>query len=188
MKAAEAVLHCATTAFYACVGCYDFGVGHAVPDHRPNQADRIENADRYVFTDQVGYLLRRAYQRHLAIFQANAGDPQLTAVQFSTLCALKDSGPQSQGELVKATSVDQGTIRGIIDRLKNRGLIAFSKDGADARKVIVSITAAGLQLLEAVVPHARDVTELTLKPLNPAERMALLHTLRLLGDDTDPND
>ncbi|MER9761736.1 MarR family winged helix-turn-helix transcriptional regulator [Mesorhizobium sp. M0138] len=159
-----------------------------MPDHRPNETDRIENADRYVFTDQVGYLLRRAYQRHLAIFQANAGDPQLTAVQFSTLCALKDGGPQSQGELVKATSVDQGTIRGIIDRLKNRDLIAFSKDGADARKVIVSITTAGLQLLEAVVPHARDVTELTLMPLNPAERMALLHTLRLLGEDTDPTD
>jgi DNA-binding MarR family transcriptional regulator len=187
-NAIEAVLPCATRTFYACVGRYNSGLGHTVPERRPNEADRIPNADRYVFSDQVGYLLRRAYQRHLAIFQANAGDPQLTAVQFSTLCALKDSGPQSQSELVKATSVDQGTIRGIIDRLKNRGLIAFSKDGSDARKVIVSITAAGLRLLESMVPHARDVTELTLKPLNPAERMALLHTLRLLGDDTGTND
>ncbi|WP_258589859.1 MarR family winged helix-turn-helix transcriptional regulator [Mesorhizobium sp. AR02] len=148
----------------------------------------MEGADRYVFSDQVGYLLRRAYQRHLAIFQANAGDPQLTAVQFSTLCALKESGPQSQSELVKATSVDQGTIRGIVDRLKDRGLIAFSKDPADARKVIVSITAAGLQLLERTVPHALEITELTMKHLNPAERMALLHTLRLLGEDADTNE
>ncbi|UVK49571.1 MarR family transcriptional regulator (plasmid) [Mesorhizobium sp. AR07] len=148
----------------------------------------MEGVDRYVFSDQVGYLLRRAYQRHLAIFQANAGDPQLTAVQFSTLCALKDNGPQSQSELVKATSVDQGTIRGIIDRLKDRGLIAFSKDPADARKVIVSITAAGLQLLERTVPHALEITELTMKHLNPAERMALLHTLRLLGEDADTNE
>ncbi len=141
--------------------------------------------DRYVFSDQVGYLLRRANQRHLAIFQANVGDPQLTAVQFSTLCALKDNGPQSQAELVKVTSVDQGTIRGIIERLKARGLIAFSKDGADARKVIVYITAAGLHLLEQIVPRAREITELTMKRLNPAERMALLHTLRLLAEDAD---
>ncbi|MFB9980778.1 MarR family transcriptional regulator (plasmid) [Mesorhizobium sp. AR02] len=153
-----------------------------------DEEDRMEGADRYVFSDQVGYLLRRAYQRHLAIFQANAGDPQLTAVQFSTLCALKESGPQSQSELVKATSVDQGTIRGIVDRLKDRGLIAFSKDPADARKVIVSITAAGLQLLERTVPHALEITELTMKHLNPAERMALLHTLRLLGEDADTNE
>jgi DNA-binding MarR family transcriptional regulator len=148
----------------------------------------LDKEERYVFSDQVGYLLRRAYQRHLAIFQAHAGDPPLTAVQFSTLCALKDNGPQSQGELVKATSVDQGTIRGIIDRLKARGLIVFSKDHEDARKVIVSITAAGQQVLERMVPHAREITELTMKRLNPAERMALLHTLRLLIGDADAND
>ena len=148
----------------------------------------LNEEDQYVFSDQVGYLLRRAYQRHLAIFQANAGDPPLTAVQFSTLCALKDNGPQSQGELVKATSVDQGTIRGIIDRLKARGLITFSKDREDARKVIVSITADGQHVLERMVPHAREVTELTMKRLNAAERMALLHTLRLLVEDPDAND
>ena len=72
----------------------------------------------YVFSDQVGYLLRRTYQRHLAIFQAQSVDPQLTSVQFSTLCALRDGGPQSQGELVKVTGVDQATIRGIIDCLR----------------------------------------------------------------------
>jgi DNA-binding MarR family transcriptional regulator len=148
----------------------------------------LDKEERYVFSDQVGYLLRRAYQRHLAIFQANAGDPSLTSVQFSTLCALKDNGPQSQGELVKATSVDQGTIRGIIDRLKARGLIAFSKDHEDARKVIISITAAGRQLQERMAPHAREISELTMKRLNPAERMALLHTLRLLIGDADAND
>lgn len=155
---------------------------------RPGEKGGIAGADRYIFSDQVGYLLRRAYQRHLAIFQANAGDPQLTSVQFSTLCALKDSGPQSQSELVKATSVDQGTIRGIVDRLKERGLIAFSKDHTDARKVIISITAAGLQVLDLVVPQARIITEMTMQRLNPAERMALLHTLRLLSEDAETDD
>ncbi|MFI2901480.1 MarR family winged helix-turn-helix transcriptional regulator, partial [Klebsiella aerogenes] len=76
----------------------------------------------------MGFLLRRAYQRHLAIFQANTGDSELTSVQFSTLCALRDNGPQSQGELVKATGVDQATIRGIIERLKARRLVSLAKD------------------------------------------------------------
>jgi len=145
----------------------------------------MASADHYIFSEQVGYLLRRAYQRHLAIFQANSYDVQLTAVQFSTLCALKDSGPQSQSELIKLTSIDQATIRGIIDRLRGRGLISFSKDQADARKVIVSITETGLDLLERMVPRAQEITELTIKRLNPAERLALYHTLRLLGEDSD---
>lgn len=139
----------------------------------------------YAFSEQVGYLLRRAYQRHLAIFQAHACDPQLTSVQFSTLCALRDFGPQAQTALVKATGVDQATIRGIVDRLKARGLIALSKDGRDARKVIISITEAGRDLLARMIPCARLITELTMEGLNPAERMALLHTLRRIADSDD---
>lgn len=139
----------------------------------------------YVFSDQVGHLLRRAYQRHLAIFQANSVDPHLTSVQFSVLCALRDSGPQSQSSLVRATHVDQATIRGIISRLKARDLIAFSKDPGDGRKLVIGITAAGDALLDATIPRAREITELTMKRLNPAERMALLHTLRILGEDDD---
>ncbi|GGE04034.1 MarR family transcriptional regulator [Aureimonas endophytica] len=140
-----------------------------------------EADDAYDLTSQVGYLLRRAYQRHLSIFQAESGEAQITSVQFSTLCALKDNGPQSQGDLVKVTGIDQATIRGIVDRLKARGLIALSKDPADARKVITAITPTGLDLLSEMIPRARRITELTMENLNPAERMALLHTLRIVA-------
>ncbi|PZP42701.1 MAG: MarR family transcriptional regulator [Azospirillum brasilense] len=137
----------------------------------------------YVVTDQVGYLLRRAYQRHLAIFQANTVDPQLTSVQFATLCALREGGPQAQSELVRATSIDQATIRGIVERLKARGLLAFSKDHDDARKVIYSLTADGARLVDAMITRATMITEQTFGPLNPGERLALLFTLRrMIGE------
>ncbi|MBB3937017.1 MarR family winged helix-turn-helix transcriptional regulator [Aureimonas phyllosphaerae] len=141
-----------------------------------------QDAAPYDFTQQVGYLLRRAYQRHLAIFQAESADGQLTAVQFSTLCALRDNGALSQGELVRHTGIDQATIRGIVDRLRGRSLVALSKDPEDGRKVITGITPAGLALLDEMVPRARRITELTMERLNPAERMALIHTLRILAD------
>jgi MarR family transcriptional regulator, lower aerobic nicotinate degradation pathway regulator len=145
----------------------------------------LSDVKTYRFSDQVGYLLRRAYQRHLAIFQVEASDPQLTAVQFSTLCALRDGGPQSQVELVRATSVDQATIRGIIHRLKARGFIVFSQHETDRRKIVVELTDAGQAALDAMIPRARLITELTMKGLNPAERMALLHTLRLIAENGD---
>ena len=147
----------------------------------------VASDEAYAFSDQVGYFLRRAYQRHLAIFQANACDPQLTAVQFSTLCALRDHGLQSQGQLVRVTGVDQGTIRGIVARLNERGLITQQKDETDARKVIIGITPAGSDLLERMIPCARRTTEMTMEMLNPAERMALLYTLRQIArlDESD---
>ncbi|WP_329610587.1 MarR family winged helix-turn-helix transcriptional regulator [Jiella pelagia] len=136
----------------------------------------------YVFTEQVGYLLRRAYQRHLAIFQSNAAIENLTAVQFSTLCALDDGVCQSQVELVKATGVDQATIRGIVERLKARGLVTLSKDPDDRRKVIITISDEGRDALRSMTPCAIRSSEDTLDPLNPAERLALLHTLRKIAD------
>ena len=143
------------------------------PDRNASEPD-----PGYVFSDQIGFLLRRAYQRHLAIFQANSSDAQLTSVQFSALCALRDGGPQSQGELVKATGVDQATIRGIIERLNARRLVVLSKDSVDGRKVIVSLSAAGAEMLKQMIPRAEEITELTFGSLNPGERMALVYTLR----------
>lgn len=152
---------------------------------QPERKAQTPDTRDYRFSDQIGYLLRRAYQRHLAIFQAQACDPQLTAVQFSTLCALKDRGAQSQSELVKSTGVDQATIRGIVDRLKWRGFIALSKDRHDGRKVIIDITASGQEALEQMIPCAARVSELTMQDLNPAERMALLYTLRRISGAED---
>ena len=134
--------------------------------------------DDYIVSEQVGFLLRRAYQRHLSIFQAISCDPQLTSTQFSTLCRLRDAGSQSQAELVKATGIDQATIRGIVDRLGARELVSLRRDREDRRKVIISITKAGSRLVETMIPRARAITELTFGGLNPAERVALLYTLR----------
>ncbi|MBM7043959.1 MULTISPECIES: MarR family winged helix-turn-helix transcriptional regulator [Rhizobium] len=148
------------------------------------------DTDDYDVTQQVGHLLRRVYQRHLSIFQENASDPNLTSVQFVTLCALRDHGPSSQTELVKATAVDQGTIRGIIERLSARGLITTSGDEQDGRKIIMSLTPAAEQLLEEMIPAARLISELTMADLNPAERVALLYLLRRIlnyHDDKSSN-
>ena len=137
----------------------------------------------YVFSEQVGHLLRKAYQRHMAIFQQNVGDSQLTAVQFVTLCAVRDHGPSSLTELVKATAVDQATIRGIVERLKARELITLEPDPQDRRKVIVGLSEAGDRLVQQTVPCAGKITELTLSNLNPAERVAVLFLLRKMIDD-----
>jgi DNA-binding MarR family transcriptional regulator len=158
--------------------------GHAI-ETAALIGDRGGAAATYDFSEQIGHLLRRAYQTHLAIFQRNACDPQLTSVQFVTLCALRDHGPRSQADLVKITKIDQATIRGILDRLKARGLIALASDRRDRRKIIMSLTETGARLLEAMVPRAVEITELTMARLNPAERAAALFVLRKMIEPDD---
>jgi len=141
-----------------------------------------QDEDKYDVTQQVGHLLRRCYQRHLAIFQENMPEDSVTSVQFVAMCALRDNGPSSQAELVKLTAIDQATIRGIIHRLRVRGFIQLSKDDIDARKVIISLTAAGANVLDELIPKAKEISRLTMGGLNAAEQLALLVVLKKMID------
>lgn len=142
-----------------------------------------ETSNAYDVTQQVGHLLRKVYQRHLAIFNELSSPTGLTSVQFVTLCILRDLGDCSQAELVRATAVDQATIRGVVDRLKARGLLELKKDASDGRKVMMALTDEGRAILDAMYPKARAISEETLIHLNPAERIALSFLLRkMMGD------
>lgn len=145
------------------------------PSTRRNPEPNIDKP--YDFSKQVGHLLRRAYQRHTAVFQEIIPNDQLTAAQLVSLCAIKDSGTCSLSHIVKQTAIDQATIRGVISRLKARGLVTTQHDGLDKRRVLVQLTAKGANLVQAMVPYAFEVTEHTFSGLNSAERVALLYLL-----------
>lgn len=137
-------------------------------------------ASSYDFSEQVGHLLRRAYQRHTALFQHYIPDSQLTVAQFVVLCALRDHGGCSLSEIVKATVIDQATIRGVIERLKSRDLLQVVLDPLDRRKVSVSLTCEGARMVAEMEPYAQAISEQTFGSLNPAERIALIFLLRKL--------
>ncbi|VVD60539.1 MarR family winged helix-turn-helix transcriptional regulator [Pandoraea anhela] len=136
----------------------------------------------YDFHDQIGHLLRRAYQRHVSIFQSAIPDSDLTAAQFVALCTVKEKKSCSLNDIVKTTAIDQATIRGVVERLKARNLIEVEPDPTDGRKLLVRATSAGLALIERTVPFAEEVTERTYGALNPAERVALMFLLRKMMD------
>ncbi|MDP9155670.1 MAG: MarR family winged helix-turn-helix transcriptional regulator [Pseudomonadota bacterium] len=136
---------------------------------------------QYEVSEQIGHLLRKAYQRHLFIFGRSIDDPQLTAVQSAVLSASRKLGPSSMSDLGKATAIDAATVRGIIERLRARDLIELRTNRDDRRKVIVQLTQAGEELVEGVTPVARRISELTMSDLNDAERVAVLYLLRKLS-------
>jgi len=141
--------------------------------------------DGYLFSDQIGHLLRRVYQRHTALFQQYIPDSQLTAAQFVVLCSVRDNGASSLADLVKATVIDQATVRGVVDRLKQRELVQVDHDPIDRRKVVINLTPIGRELVAQMEPFAKQITESTYGNLNPAERLALdfLLTKMLNGDE-----
>lgn len=144
------------------------------------QGDRVENAAAgYRLDEQVGYLLRRAQQRHLAIFSALL--PDLTPTQFATLAKLYETGPLSQNELGRQASMDAATIKGVVDRLRKRGLIITRRDDRDQRRIYLSLSAEGERQYAAAAARAAEITRRTVADLSDAEHAQLIGLLKKLA-------
>lgn len=141
-------------------------------------ADRLgesqeQNIESYDVTKQPGHLLRRALQHHLAIFQQLSPEPSVTGPQFALLCALRDHGPCSLTEIGRVIVMDPATTRGIVERLRDRSFISFSRDLKDRRQVIVALEPPGARILRRMIPAAIEVSAATVQNLNAAEQIAL---------------
>jgi DNA-binding MarR family transcriptional regulator len=142
-------------------------------------ADRAPDA--YELSDQIGHLLRRAYQRHTAIFQRRISDLDVTAIQFAVLVAIRDGGTLPLTRIGAATAIDPATLRGVVSRLSERDLITSQNDEADRRQRLVSLTPKGRDLVARLLPDAVEITRETLSPLNPAEVLAIGFLLKKLS-------
>ena len=134
----------------------------------------------YDLEDQVGFMLRVASQRHASIFQQHSID-NLTPTQFSTLIRLAEIGVVSQNHLGRLASMDVATIKGVVDRLKTKGLIHTEPDQVDKRRTVISLTSRGSDLIGDLKAAGLKITEATLAPLTPKERTTLLSLLRKIS-------
>ena len=134
----------------------------------------------YILDDQIGYLLRLANQRHTVIFQ-NLMTHDLTPTQFATLMRVAESGNVSQNQLGRMAAMDIATIKGVVDRLKAKGLLETSPDLQDRRRSMISLTPAGADLIDALQAEGARISKETLSPLRPSEQTTLLNLLKRLA-------
>ena len=135
-----------------------------------------DDAGEYRVDQQIGFFLRQANQRHVAIFTARMGD-RLTTTQWAALSKLREIQPTSQNQLGRETAMDVATIKGVVDRLGARDLVRSEPDPNDGRRLILSLTPEGEATLNRNLGTALSVTEETLSPLTSGERMMLIELL-----------
>ncbi|MBL4916512.1 MarR family winged helix-turn-helix transcriptional regulator [Szabonella alba] len=129
----------------------------------------------YALDAQIGFVLRRVTQRHLALF--SEAIPEVTTTQFAVLARLAEQGPLSQNLLGREAAMDAATVKGVVDRLARQGLVETARDAADKRLLNVALTAAGRALFLARRDDALAVSARTLDPLTQRERRQILALL-----------
>ncbi|MGA9527647.1 MAG: MarR family transcriptional regulator [Terriglobales bacterium] len=104
----------------------------------PANRNRVEIADR--LHSAAIHLLRSAAKPDVLSGQGPA--------RLSALSVLVFGGAKTLGELATAERVKPPTMSRIVAGLKRSGLVRIQKDGQDARRVCITVTAKGKRLLQ----------------------------------------
>ncbi len=124
---------------------------------------------------------RHAVRRYLAFAEAGARSVGLTSQQHQALLAIKAQAAakaMSIGDLAAELLIKHHSAVELVGRLEKAGFTARSPDVEDRRRVLVSITALGEQVLAAL--SANNLQEL--RVIAPAFS-GLLGQLEKLDDD-----
>src|SRR5260370_41409325 len=87
----------------------------------------------YILDEQIGFILRQAWQRHATIFARDIGI-NLTPTQWAARAKPTETGPCSQNLLGRLPALDVAPLKGEIDRLNARGHTASSPDPQDGAR------------------------------------------------------
>ena len=105
----------------------------------PDDPDAIDVADALL--SSVSLLVRRL--RHLR------SDDTLTMPERSALSRLDRGGPATSAQLARAGQISPQSMGSTLSALTTRGLVQRDRDPVDGRRVVLSLTREGTQLLRS---------------------------------------
>lgn len=129
-----------------------------------------------------GHLIRRLQQISTARFAEECAEFSLTSVQFAALVAIGENSGIDATRLAAIIAFDRSTIGDVLERLEGKGWVARSPSTADKRVKLLTLSPAGKQVLEAVMPAVHRVQEKLLAPLDAANRERFMELLEQLVD------
>jgi DNA-binding MarR family transcriptional regulator len=105
--------------------------------------------------------------------------------QFQLLGLLADNGPLGQRELGQAMATDPSILVTLLNPLEADGLLARTRDPADRRRHVVTITAKGRRRLDRAADAQRRAEDAIFAGLSAEQRAQLRHLLIALRDSHD---
>ncbi len=107
----------------------------------------------------------------------------LDAASFDVLATLRRSLPDHRltpSQLMRSAMVTSGAITQRLDKLEARGLVSRTRSDVDGRASDVTLTAAGLDLIDRALPDHVGTERRLIAGLDADQRDALVGALRVL--------
>lgn len=124
-----------------------------------------------------GFMIRRAHQITISVFQAHAGELGLTNTQFGVLYILKRYPSIDQVTLAKLLRLDRSTTGTVVATLESRGFVARDIGESDRRRRVLELTREGETMLHQVQQKSSGTSGTLLAALNAEERAVFLALL-----------
>lgn len=143
-------------------------------DHQPSAAGPQRLAGRPT------WLLSRAAARSARLLADGFGAAGVRGYDYRLLAVLDERGPASQAELGRRAGIDRSDVVAALNDLEARGHVSRAPDPTDARRNVVTLTAAGRRALTALDGVLDAIQVELLAPLEPPERDQLIALLAKL--------
>ena len=138
--------------------------------------------------DFVPYQLYRVTNKLNARLLKRLKTMRINSSQWRVLSVLRAYGPLSIGRIVETTLMEQPTTSRVVAQLERVGHVTRRLHDHDSRVVEISITTAGLQAFEGIVPAALKHQSLAFQNISAKETAQLVETLRKIEKNIAPDD
>jgi DNA-binding MarR family transcriptional regulator len=138
------------------------------------------------FRTSVAFLLKRMGFRLKALTMQAYETTGLSPYDHGVLALLDEEPVETQAVIADALGYDRSHLVGVLDDLEARGLIERSRDPADRRRHVVTLTPAGREAVERLRVVSRQVEDEFFEPLGAQERKELYALLSRVARHHDP--
>lgn len=148
------------------------------PQVEPLEGGALEDAARLY--ERPGFLLRRAHQISVAIFESACADISLTPAQYAVLVVLRADSTLDQTSVGRAIGLDKVTASLLLRGLEARGLVDRRPVPHNRRQRSLTLTPLALELLRRSRAPTEAAYEKLMAPLGAEQRLQFIEMLQQL--------
>ncbi len=140
------------------------------------------------FPEYFFYLVLHASRRRDAGLGEEMEALGITLPKWRALAVIRRLGTCSMSDLAQLSPVDRTTLTRTVDHLVEEGLVQRSSTAADRRRVLLSLSPSGIELVEVARARNRDFNERALTGIPEDQRKVAMEVLQRIVDNLIEDD